>query len=142
MRLSGVSKQSLKTRLFWMLCTLVMTVLVPSIVMAAENNSDAKRFYEDVVRVQPKNGNAHFDLANVYLVEKRYNDALVHYGKAARLGLAAARMDSYYFNLSVCYTGLGDMEHAVQSLEKCIKANPANQEAKNLLEIYRAKLSP
>jgi tetratricopeptide (TPR) repeat protein len=112
-------------------------------ISAVENNADAKQFYENVVRAQPGNANAHFDLANVYLVEKRYEDALKHYQAAGRLGgLAAARMPNYYFNLSICYAGLGDMGEAVKSLERCIKVNPGNQEAKNLLEIYKARLSP
>ena len=41
------------------------------------------------------------------LRDKRYDDALIHYEKAGKLGLAALRMDNYYFNLSVCYAGLG-----------------------------------
>ena len=123
-------------------CVFTISLFLASGVSAVENNADAKRFYEDVVRAQPANGNAHFDLANVYLIEKRYDDALIHYEKAGRLGLAAARMDSYYFNLSVCYAGLGNMTEAVKSLERCVKVNPGNQEARNLLEIYKAKLSP
>ena len=135
MRSSGVNN-------YIKVCILSMTLLIPAIVSAIESNADAKQFYESVVRAQPGNANAQFDLANVYLVDKRYDDALGHYERAGRLGLAAARMDSYYFNLSVCYAGLGNMENAVKSLERCIKVNPGNQEAKNLLEIYRAKLSP
>ena len=111
-------------------------------VQAAENAEDSKRFYEKVVQMQPGNANAHFDLGNVYLREKRYDDALIHYEKAGSLGLAALRMDNYYFNLSVCYAGLNRMDDAVKSLEKCIKANPKHQEARDLLSIYKSQLSP
>ena len=109
---------------------------------AAESAGDSKRFYEKVVQMQPGNANAHFDLGNVYLREKRYDDALIHYEKAGKLGLAALRMDNYYFNLAVCYEGLGRMNDAVRSLEECIKVNPMNQEAKDLLKIYKDQLSP
>jgi len=116
---------------------IAMMLLFTAGAYAAENAEDSKRFYEKVVEMQPANGNAHFDLGNVYLREKRYDDALIHYEKAGSLGLAALRMDSYYFNLAVCYAGLGRMDDAVKSLERCIKANPKNQEAKDLLMIYR-----
>ena len=108
----------------------------------AENAEDSKKFYEKVVRIQPGNANAHFDLGNVYLREKRYDDALIQYQKAGKAGLAALRMDSYYFNLSVCYAGLNRMDDAVRSLEKCIKVNPRHQEARDLLNIYKGQLSP
>jgi len=35
-----------------------------------------KKFYEAVVEAQPKNANAHYDLAGVYLLEGKYADAL------------------------------------------------------------------
>ena len=124
------------------LAVLAMTMIFAASVSAAENAEDSKRFYEKVVHLQPGNANAHFDLGNVYLREKRYDDALIHYEKAGRLGLAALRMDNYYFNLSVCYAGLGRMGDAVKSLEECIKINPNHQEAKDLLNIYKSQLSP
>ena len=139
---SEATKQSLKTRLLRVLCTLAMTIIFVAGAYAAETAEDSKRFYEKVVQMQPNNGNAHFDLGNVYLRDKRYGDALVQYDKAGKLGLAALRMDNYYFNLAVCHVGLGRMEDAVKSLERCIKANPENQEAKDLLKIYKDKLSP
>jgi len=108
-------------------------------VLAAEDAGQTARFYERVVRMQPGNPNAQFDLGNIYLSEKRYDDALAHYEKVNKTGLAAARMDSYYFNRSVCYAGLGRMSDAVRSLEECLKINPGYQEARDLLEIYKDK---
>ena len=116
---------------------LAMILPLPDSVSAAENAADTKKFYEKVVQLQPGNANAHFDLGNVYLREKRYDDALGHYEKAGKIGLAASRMDSFYFNLSLCYAGLGRMDYAVRSLEDCIKVNPVHREAKDLLAIYK-----
>ena len=121
---------------------IIMTIIFIPKVYSAENAEDTKRFYEKVVQIQPSNGNAHFDLGNVYLREKRYDDALAQYIKAGKLGLAAIRMDSYYFNMAVCYSGLGRMDDAIRSLEKCVKANPKNREAKDLLNIYKNQSSP
>ena len=118
-----------------------MILFFTAAAQCAENPEDAKLFYEKVVRTQPGNENAQFDLGNVYLMEKRYEEALSHYEKAGESGLAASRMDSYYFNLSVCYAGLGRVDDAVRSLEECIKVNPDNQEARDLLDIYRSRSS-
>ncbi|MDO8525271.1 MAG: tetratricopeptide repeat protein [Candidatus Omnitrophota bacterium] len=108
----------------------------------AESAGDTKKFYEKVVQIQPGNANARFDLGNVYLADKRYEEAIRHYDEAGKTGLAASRMDSYYFNRAVCYAGLGKMDDAVKSLEQCIEANPGNRDAKDLLELYKSKLSP
>lgn len=106
--------------------------------LAAENPKDSKRFYEKVVQAQPNNANAQFDLGNVYLADKKYEDALSHYDKVGKAGLAASRMDSYYFNRAVCYAGLGRMCDAVKSLEACLKINPAYKDAKDLLVLYQS----
>ena len=121
---------------------LAMMLLFTAETYGAENAEDSKRFYEKVVQMQPENANAHFDLGNIYLREKRYEDALSHYEKAGKLGLAALRMDDYYFNLSVCYAGLGRMSDAIRTLEECIKVNSKHQEARDLLSIYKGQLSP
>ena len=125
------------------ICAVIAIMLLyTTAAQCAENAENAKFFYEKVVQTQPDNKNAQFDLGNVYLMEKRYEDALSRYEKVGKSGLAALRMGSYYFNLSVCYAGLGRMEEAVISLEACIKLNPGNQEARELLDIYKSKLSP
>ncbi len=124
------------------ICVLIVMIFFAIEALAAENPEDSKRFYEKVVQMQPDNVNAQFDLGNVYLADKRYEDALSHYDKVGKAGLAVSRMENYYFNRAVCYVGLGRMDDAVRSLEACIKANPGNRDAKDLLEIYRSKLSP
>lgn len=120
---------------------LVVMLLLITTAYASENSESAQRFYEGVVRAQPENANAHFDLGNVYLTEKRYADALAHYRKAGHVGLAASRMDSYYFNLAVCHEGLGNMDDAVKALEECLKINPRKEGAKDLLAIYKSKMA-
>ena len=89
------------------------------------------------MRAQPKNPNAHYDLGNVYFMEGRYEDALANYLEAGSLGLAAVRMCNYYFNVSVCYAKLGNMDEAIRSVEACLKIEPDRQSAKDLLDIYK-----
>ena len=61
--------------------------------------SEAEKIFNKILAVEPENSNAHFDLGNTYLVQKKYNKALNHYKEANRLGLDGG-MDSYYFNFS------------------------------------------
>lgn len=120
-------------------CVIAIILFFAAETLAIENLEQTKQFYEKVVETQPANANAHFDLGTVYLAEKRYDEALVHYRNAEKLGFASSRMDSYYFNVAVCQAGLGQMEEAVSSLEKCVGINPDNKEAKDLLMLYRGK---
>ena len=117
----------------------VLALFLTATAYAIENAEEAKRFYEAVVRAQPQNANAHYDLANVYLAEGRYAEALEHYGTANKFGLAASRMENYYFNSSVCYSKVGKMAEAIESIEACLKINPENNGAKELLAIYKGR---
>lgn len=116
-----------------------MILVITSAAYAVENAEETKRFYEAVVRAQPQNPNAHYDLANVYLAEGRYAEALEHYCEANRIGLAASRMENYYFNSSVCYSKVGKMDEAIDSMEACLKVNPEHNGAKELLALYKDK---
>jgi len=98
--------------------------------------SEAEKIFNKILAVEPENANAHFDLGNTYLVQKKYNKALNHYKKANRLGLDGG-MDSYYFNLSLCYAGLGNNKEAIRCLEKCLELNPDYQGAKSVLEMVK-----
>lgn len=119
--------------------SLLLLFFCASGAFAAENAADSKRFYEAAVKAQPRNANAHYDLGNVYFMEGRYADALTRYLEAGKLGLAAARMGNYYFNVSVCYAKLGNMSDAVRSIESCLKVEPDHENAKELLNIYKNK---
>jgi len=106
---------------------------------SAGDGPGAKKFYEAVVKAQPKNANAHYDLANAYLVEGRYAEALEHYEEANRLGLAASRMGNYYFNASVCCSKIGKIDEAIGYIEACLEVDPDHSGARALLAIYKSK---
>lgn len=98
--------------------------------------SEAEKIFNKILAVEPENANAHFDLGNTYLAQKKYSKALNHYKEANRLGLDGG-MDSYYFNLSLCYAGLGNNKEAMKCLEKCLKLNSNYQGAKDMLEMVK-----
>ena len=68
-------------------------------------------------------------------IEKKYSKAISFYKKAADLGLPQELMDTYYFNLSVCYMGVADYKKAVNNLQKCLDINPEYESAKELLNM-------
>ena len=121
------------------ICIVALMLLFAVRAYAAENAADSKKFYEAAVKAQPKNANAHYDLGNVYFMEERYADALANYLDAGSLGLAAVRMGNYYFNVSVCYAKLGDMDEAIRYVEACLKIEPDRKSAKDLLAIYKSQ---
>lgn len=62
---------------------------------------EAEKLFKLILAAEPTNANAKFDLGNVYLFQKRYNDALNCYREAERQGLDTIFMSDYYLNLSL-----------------------------------------
>ena len=134
-------------KIFSIIIALGLVLIAPLYGYAADGTAvvrgqhdEAEAFFEGVVKVQPENANAHFDLGNVYFLEKRYSEALVHYNKANKLGLPSSRMDSYYFNTAACHAGMGDTKEAIVRLKECLKINPRHSEAKGLLDLYNGSI--
>lgn len=96
---------------------------------------EAEILFEKIINADPDNANAYFDLGNLYCIEKKYDAAISCYKKAIGFGLPQELMDMYHFNLSVCYTGLGDYEGAISSLQECLTINPKYEGAKELLDM-------
>ena len=49
--------------------------------------SEAEALFKKILTAEPGNANAQFDLGNVYLFQKRYDEAIACYDEAANLGL-------------------------------------------------------
>lgn len=99
---------------------------------------EAEVMFKQILAIQPENPNAHFDLGNVYLYQGKYVEAINLYKEAIDLRLDKKFMADYYFNLSVCYAGMGNNKEAINSIKQCLKLNPDYPEAENLLELYKA----
>lgn len=97
--------------------------------------AEAKVIFKQILAIQPKNPNAHFDLGNVYLCQGKYVEAIDLYEEAIKLGLSDKHTLTYYFNLSMCYIGLGRNKEAIYCLKQCLDINPDYAEAKDLLEL-------
>jgi Flp pilus assembly protein TadD len=93
---------------------------------AGLNNSEkAVAAYRKAMEVAPEEVSYRNSLANYYLKEKRYEDALNLYADQGASGQA----DQTLFNLGMSLSKQGNTEVAELAFEKAIKANPANAEA-------------
>lgn len=81
--------------------------------------------YRKAMEVAPDDSNYRNSLANYYLKEKRYEDALNLYADQGGSGQA----DQALFNLGMSLSKQGNTEVAELAFEKAINANPANAEA-------------
>ena len=114
------------------------------------NEENAIFFFQKSILLKPEFDKAHYNLANIYLKEKKYNSAINEYKLAIKHKKDFAY---YYYNLGCAYLGLKDYKSAKSEFEKAIKlkSNEANfyynlafalkqlkkdKEAKTALETY------
>ena len=64
---------------------------------------DARKYYKEAIKLNPKSAPDHYQLGNIYLAENRFALAAGSYEEAIRLGLSGAvlhyKLASAYFNL-------------------------------------------
>ena len=82
------------------------------------NDTNASFFWQKSITMNPEFDKAHYNLANVYLKEKRYNSAVKEYKLAIKYKKDFAY---YYYNLGCAYLGLKEYKEAKSSFEKAIK---------------------
>ncbi|MBQ9246867.1 tetratricopeptide repeat protein [bacterium] len=82
------------------------------------NDTNAAFFWQKAILMNPEFDKAHYNLANVYLKEKRYNSAIREYKLAIKYKKDFAY---YYYNLGCAYLGLKDYKEAKSSFEKAIR---------------------
>lgn len=99
--------------------------------------AEAESMFKKILLADPSNPNANFDLGNVYLFQKKYNEALNCYNKAKELGLDDKFTADYYSSLSMAYAGMGNTKKAIYCLNQCLKINPDYPNGKDLLDLYR-----
>jgi tetratricopeptide (TPR) repeat protein len=114
------------------------------------NDTNAAFFLQKSIRMNPEFDKAHYNLANIYLKEKKYNSAVNEYKNAIKY---KKDFPYYYYNLGCAYLGLKDYKNAKNEFEKAIKlkSNEADfyynlaiayknldkqKEAQNAIELY------
>ncbi len=89
------------------------------------NDTNAAFFWQKSITMNPEFDKAHYNLANVYLKEKRYNMAIREYKTAIKY---KKDFPYYYYNLGCAYYAQKEYKEAKAAFEKAIrlKSNEAN----------------
>jgi predicted O-linked N-acetylglucosamine transferase (SPINDLY family) len=82
---------------------------------------DAIKAYLDAIRIEPKAGQAYFNLGNLLLELNRDAEALNAYSTAAELKPESAGVQ---FNLGLVHLKLGSLDNAISALRQAIRLKP------------------
>ena len=95
---------------------------------------EAEELFKTILSTAPQDVNAHFDLANTYLAHGKYDLAIAHFQQFERLEDVHDQAD-FFFNLSMCYVGLGNNDQAIKLLKKCLAVDSDFPSARELLKM-------
>jgi len=93
---------------------------------------------QEVMRVNPKTINIFNTLGIIYRRQGRYEEAAVQYRKALKVN---PNDENIHYNLARSLFEMNNWEPALNSLRKALKLNPEFEDAKNLLEEAKKRLS-
>ena len=85
------------------------------------NDTNASFFLQKAIILNPEFDKARYNLANIYLKEKKYNSAIKEYKQAIKI---KKDFPYYYYNLGCAYLGQKEYKEAVNSFKKAIKLKP------------------
>lgn len=102
------------------------------------NNTNAVYFLQKSIMLKPNFDKAHYNLANIYLQEEKYNSAINEYKLAIKY---KKDFPYYYYNLGCAYLGIKDYKEAKNSFEKAIKLKPDNADFYYNLALSYKKLN-
>mgnify|MGYP006280270219 FL=1 len=93
-------------------------------VLDATGQTDAAiRLYEQLLDKQPDLAPVHFNLALLYKKQKRHENALAAYRRAAELGID--RVQEVWSNMGVLYSDMRRPDEAREMYERALAADPA-----------------
>lgn len=96
----------------------------------------AKRYYKRAISLNPRFGKAYYNLGNVLLDQKKYDEAIAMYRKAIESGFNTPEVHN---NLGLALMRIGDHEGAEKEFLEAIKLDPRIIHAYiNLAELYSA----
>lgn len=82
------------------------------------NDTNASFFLQKSIILNPEFDKARYNLANIYLKEKKYNSAIKEYKAAIRI---KKDFPYYYYNLGCAYLGQKEYKDAISAFKKAIK---------------------
>lgn len=99
------------------------------------NYVEAESLLKKVLSLEPENGNAFFDLGNLFLQEGKYSEALRNFELAKDNGYEVDA--NFYKALAICYLGLGKNKESIFYFEKCLQIDRDCPQANDLLEMAK-----
>jgi len=103
---------------------------------AQQNLDQAEKAFQKAISIKSDFAAAHRNLARLYYLEQRFEEAASHYAQVVRLD--PEDLDSYV-NLSLAHIELGDYDAAVTCLEEA-KAHTSDRKIIGQLDAYIAKI--
>ncbi len=99
--------------------------LLGNISQDLDNDLNASYFLQKSIILKNDFDKAHYNLANIYLKDKKYNSAIQEYKEAIKY---KKDFPYYYYNLGCAYLGLNKYKEAKSAFNKAIKLknNEAN----------------
>lgn len=86
----------------------------------------ARSAYRNVSRLQPSDPKPHVQMADLYRLEKRRDDAIFEYREAAKLAPSDITIRN---QLALLYSQKGDIERAIDEYQRILTVDPKNVEA-------------
>jgi len=95
------------------------------------DDADAEAEYRSAIALNPFNLVAHFNLGNVLIRRRDYNQAIAQY--AAALSVDPDNLAAL-FNLAQAYASIGDRDDAIEQANAALKIDPTSQPLLQLLQ--------
>lgn len=108
--------------------------------MAAGDHAAARRSYDDALQLAENRGETRINIANIYMHQARYREAVSEYTKG--IPLMTRRQHVGYLNRGLAYEYLEEYEAAGADYARALNLAPQWIRAKKMLARVRLKQSP
>lgn len=91
--------------------------------------------YQTALELDPEMAKAYFNLGYIYAINKDYKKSQEMYKKV--ISLSPTFTDEALFNLALVQIKLNNTDESIKNLEKAIRFNPNNKQARKMLNKYK-----
>jgi Ca-activated chloride channel homolog len=95
----------------------------------------AEQQYRKALAADPTNETAQYNLANALQKQKRYDEAIQVLGQLAQHTNKPNLKSAAFYNQGVAYTKQKDLQNSIEAYKNALRLNPADQEARENLEL-------
>ena len=103
----------------------------------AGNYAEAEVSYRKAVEKNPRNAQAHYNLGNALLGQRKDSAAVVQFENAAKQETDAMRKAQSYHNIGVICQGQKQYAQAIEAYKEALRNNPTDDETRYNLELCK-----